>query len=130
MEGKQRGLSVTEQGKWQIIHGLPKSVEAPSAPALLNTVPSVCIWHLRDVCLEIPLALCIGVLSCVQCAQCEKNLWVRGNPDANLLYSSEVRNASQIMLDSLTAKAILSARSCQVGVVLLMQGTIMCIGWL
>lgn len=27
--GKQRGLSVTEQGKWQIIHGFQKSVEAP-----------------------------------------------------------------------------------------------------
>lgn len=51
--GKQRGLSVTEQGKWQIIHGFQKSVEAPSAPALLNTVPAVCISHLRDVCLNI-----------------------------------------------------------------------------
>lgn len=50
--GKQRGLSVTEQGKWQIIHGFQKSVEAPSAPALLNTVPAVCVSHLRDVCLN------------------------------------------------------------------------------
>ena len=51
--GEQRRLSVTEQGKWEIIHAFQKSVEAPSAPALLNTVPAVCISHLRDVCLNI-----------------------------------------------------------------------------
>lgn len=86
--GKQRGLSVAEQGKWQIIHGLPKSVEAPSAPALLNTVPSVCIWHLRDVCLEIPWHCALVCLAVCSVHKCEKNLWVSGNPDANLLYSS------------------------------------------
>ena len=68
--GKQRGLSVTEQGKWQIIHGFQKSVEASSAPALLNTVPAVCISHLKDVCLNILwhcVPMCLVVYSLPTC---------------------------------------------------------------
>lgn len=68
--GKQRGLSVTEQGKWQIIHGFQKSMEAPLAPALLNTVPAVCISHLRDAGLSIRrhcVLTCLVVYSLPTC---------------------------------------------------------------
>lgn len=67
--GKQRGLSVTGQGKWQIIHGFPKSMEAPLGPcsaeysaACMHSPPQRCL-------LENSLALCVSVFRCVQYAQ-------------------------------------------------------------
>lgn len=76
--GKQRGLSVTEQGKWQIIHGFQKSVEAPSAPALLNTVPAVCISHLGDVCLNVLWHCALTCLVVYSLPTCGMNLGLQG----------------------------------------------------
>lgn len=65
--GKQRGLSVTEQGKWQIIHGFQKSVEAPSAPCPAKYSAGCMHFPPQRCHFEYSAALCTDVC-CVQSA--------------------------------------------------------------
>lgn len=66
--GKQRGLSVTEQGKWQIIHGFQKSVEASLSPCPAKYSAGCMHFPPQRCLLEYSVPLYTDVFGCVQSA--------------------------------------------------------------